>query len=325
MKNNIAIHKTSSRTQSEYARRINNALEFIEQHLDETIRLNDVAKASYFSPYHFHRLFHGLVGETVNDYISRKRMERSATRLVYKPELTITEVAERGGFSSSANFSKAFKLYFGVSPSELRNPINNEKSKIGKLYSKYGKAFNPNDLYSQFITNTGSVDPDKLKELFMKVKVEEMHEKNIAYLSSPNGYELDSVFSTWEKVLQWAENKDVDTGIDKRFAICHDNPAITPENKCRYDAAIVIKPDVEVTSPYANSSIPGGKYAVAYFKDDACKINNFMTELCSHWFPSSGFEPDNYPAMFNYLNDAKKDGYVEMNVYIKLKNLEISN
>ncbi|MCF6325374.1 MAG: AraC family transcriptional regulator [Gammaproteobacteria bacterium] len=318
------MNKTLNKTQTEYARRINNALVFIEQHLDETIRLDDVAKISYFSAYHFHRIFHGWIGETVNEYISRKRMERSATRLVCKPELTITAVAEMGGFSSSANFAKAFKLYFGVTPSELRNPVNNEKSKIGKLYSKYGKAFNPKDLYSQFVTNSRVFDPDKLKELLMKIKVKEMEAQKIACLSSPNGYVLDSVFSTWEKILHWAENKGVDTHIDKRFALCHDNPSITPEKKCRYDAAIVIEPGLEVTSPYVCSSIPAGKYAVAYFKAEASKINNFMTELCSVWFPDSGFEPDNYPPMFNYLNDARKDGYVEMDIYIKLKELEVS-
>jgi len=322
---NISIEKSKplSKTQLEYVRRINNAIEFIERNLDDPIQLNDVAQASHFSPYHFHRLFHGLVGETVNEYILRKRMERSVKRLLYEPKLSITEVAESGGFSSSANFSKAFKLYFGVSPSKLRNPNTSENSKIGKLYSKYGKVFNPKDLYSQFITNSGIFNPDKLKEILMNIKVEEMQEQNIAYLSSPDGYELDSVFSTWEKVLQWGENKGLDTQLDKRFAICHDNPSITPENKCRYDAAIVVKSDVEIIFPYGRSSIPAGKYAVAYFKDEAAKINHFMIELCSHWFPSSGFEPDNYPVLFNYLNDVKTDEFVEMNIYIKLKDLKV--
>jgi AraC family transcriptional regulator len=206
----------------------------------------------------------------------------------------------------------------------LRNPTAAKKSKIGKLYRKYGKEFDPSDMYSQFVTNSGAFSPDKLEETLMKIKVKEMPQQNIAYLSSPGGYELDSVYSTWEKVLNWADNKGLDSGIDRRFAICHDNPSITPESKCRYDAAIIIGSDTNVTAPYARSAIPAGKYAVAYFKDSAEKINNFMTELCAHWFPNSGFEPDNYPAMFNYLNDSRKDGYVEMDVYIKIKELGFS-
>ncbi len=319
----LSKQKMHTRTQSEYIRRINNALEFIEQHLDENIRLEDVARVSHFSSFHFHRLFHGIVGETVNDYIIRKRMERAARRLVYQTDLSVTEIAEMGGFSSSANFAKSFKLYFGVSATELRNPHKRQNSKIGKLYRKYGKAFKPQDLYPQFVTNSGVFDPDKLKELLMKVKVEERPQQKIAYISSPGGYNLDSVYATWDKILNWAKNKGVDTNIDKCLALCHDNPSITPEDKCRYDVAVIVNNDVDVNEPCKQSMIPAGKYAVAYYKDEAAKINNFMTEVCSQWFPDSGFEPDNYPPLFNYLNDSRKDGFVEMNIYIKVKDLEL--
>lgn len=332
-------------TSAEYTRRINNALEFIHHNIDQAIRLDDVAKASHFSPYHFHRIFHALVGETVNDYAFRKRMEKAACRLIYKPELSVTAVAGAGGFSSSANFAKAFKLYFAVSPSELRNSsVRNNKSqhpdsnvvyhlagdladkkngKIGKLYRKYGKVFNPQKLYSQFVTHDFVFDPDKLEEMLMKVKVEEQQEKRIAYLTTPRGYELDSVYATWDKIIHWANGIGIKDGSQTRFAICHDNPLITPENKCRYDAAIVVGSDVGIAPPYYQSVIPAGKYAVAYYKDGAEKISNFMTELCSHWFPSSGYEPDDYPPIFNYLNDSRQDGYVEMDVYIKIKKLRV--
>jgi len=312
-----------SKTQAEYIRRINKALEFIDQHLDQTIRLEDVARVSHFSPYDFHRMFHAMVGETVNDYVSRKRMEKAASRLIYKPILSVTDVAEAGGFSSSANFSKAFKLYFGLSPTEIRNPDNDEKRKIGKLYRKYGKAINTQELYSQFVTKSGAFDPDKLEEMLMKIIVEDKQEQSIAYLTTPKGYELDSVFATWDKIIHWAETRGIDEKAQTRYAICHDNPTITPEDKCRYDAAMVIDPDVQVIPPYNQSVIPAGKYAIAYYKDDAGKINNFITELCSKWFPDSGYEPDDYPPLFNYLNDSRQDGYVEMNVYIKLKELDV--
>ena len=318
--------KSLNRSQSEYIRRINKALCFIDEHIDLTIQLDDIAKASHFSPYHFHRLFHALVGETVNDYVSRKRMEKAVSRLAYNPDLSITEVSEAGGFSSSANFSKAFKIYFGISPSELRkSAFENVKndSKLGKLYSKYGKDFNPQDLYSQFETLTGVFDPNKLEDMLMKIKVEELEEKQIAYMTAPKGYDLDSIYTTWDKIIDWAKNNGIECDIQTRFAICHDNPIITPEDKCRYDAAIEITSTTNVTQPYVRDVIPAGKYAIAYYKDSADKINNFMTELCSNWFPSSGYEPDNYPPLFNYLNDSRKDGYVEMDVYIKLKSLNI--
>ena len=316
--------KTKSNTAAEYTRRINNAFVYIKNNLDQTIQLEDVACASHFSSFHFHRIFHALVGETVNEYVSRKRMEKAAGRLVHKPEMSVTEIAGNGGFSSSANFSKAFKIYFGLTPTELRSGKYFEDSKNGKLYRKYGKDFNSQELYSQFVTETEVFAPDKLEEMLMKVKVEDKKEKLIAYLTAPKGYELDSIFTTWDKIVNWAQLKGIECSTQTRFAICHDNPVITPEDKCRYDAAVEISNGIEVIAPYNKSIIPKGKYAIAYYKDDADKISNFLTELCSHWFPNSGFEPDDHPAIFNYLNDSRKDGYVEMDVYIKVKELSIS-
>ncbi len=323
------MQKIKSNTSAEYIRRISWALEFINTHLDQMIQLDDVARASHFSAYHFHRIFHALVGETVNEYVSRKRMEKAIYRLLQKSNLSITEIADVGGYSSSANFSKAFKHYFGLSPTELRHGQFNsqddfERSKKGKLYRKYGKAFRPQDLYSQFVTKSGVFDPDKLEDMLMQVKVETLQETPIAYLTSAKGYELDSVYATWDKINHWATLQGIDENSQQRFALCHDNPTITSEDKCRYDATIVVTPDIVIAAPYKQSIIPAGQYVVAYYKDDADKIASFITELCSQWFPDSGYEPDDFPLMFNYLNDSREDGFVEMDIYLKVRVLEIA-
>lgn len=309
-------------THAEYIRRINKALQFIAKNIHKKVSLEDVAKASHFSSYHFHRIFHGMVGETVNDYVIRKKMEKSAGTLLCKPQLSITEIAAMGGFSSNANFSKSFKLYFGLSPSQLRNSKYNNNSKIGKIYSKYGKAFHSKDLYSQLITESRVFDPKKLEEMLMNVKIEEFEEKTIAYLTAPNGYELSSIFATWDKIIEWAKSKLIDNHEHKRFAICHDNPMLTPTDKCRYDAAIIIEDGIDVVAPYTKSVIPSGKYAVAYYKGESKKVSQFYMELYSAWLPHSGYEPDHLPPIAYYLNDSRKDGFVEMEVYIKLIELE---
>jgi len=312
---------SKKKTHSEYIRRINLAIEYIAENLDKNIKLENVAAASYFSPFHFHRIFLGLVGETVNEFVSRKKMEYAVHTLLSRPDLSITEVASMNGFSSSANFAKAFKLYFGVSPSQLRNPQEVKNSKIGKIYSKYGKAFNVKDLYSQFDTDAVNFDKDKLEEMLMNVKIEQIQEKQIAYLTAPKGYDLDAIFETWDKIISWAIKQGITDETKKRFSICHDNPMITPVEKCRYDASIEINKTTVVSSPYTKSSIPAGKYAVAYFKGDSDKVSNFIMELYSAWMPTSSYEPDNYPPIIHNLNDSRIDGFVEMEIYIKLKEL----
>lgn len=312
----------NNKNRAEYVRRINKSLEFIHSHLDKKLSLDEIAAASYFSPFHFHRIFHGFVGETVNDYVSRKRMEKAARTLICSPELSIMDVAESGGFSSSANFSKSFKLYFGVSPSQLRDPNAEHDSKIGKIYSKYGKAFSPKDLYSQFVTESQVFDQDKLEKMLMNVKVEDFNERVVAYLTAPKGYELDAIFETWDRIADWARSSGIENEQDKRFAICHDNPMITPTEQCRYDASIEVDNDIQINSPYSKTVIPSGKYAVGYYKGDGDKVSNFYMELYSAWLPNSGFEPDDYPPVAHYLNDSRKDGFVEMEVQIKLKAMD---
>lgn len=308
-------------TLAEYRRRIEQAMAFIIEHLDQPVNLESIAAASHFSPYHFHRIFHGMVGETVNDFVQRKKMERAAHRLLCTPELSITDIAMRGGFSSGANFAKAFKLYFGVSPSQLRDPHSRHDGKIGKLYSKYGKAFSIRDLYSQTVTNTQVFTADQLKEIMMNVRIETLPQKTIAYLTAPKGYELDAIFETWDTINGWADSNNIQDYAARRYAICHDNPMITPTEKCRYDAGIQIGESMTVNSPYKKSLIPAGKYAVAYYKGEGDKVSHFYMELYSAWFPNSGYEPDHYPPIAHYLNDSRQDGYVEMEVQIKLKEL----
>ena len=117
----------------EYKIRIDRVIQYIEENLNRKIALIDLARVSCFSEYHFHRVFKGFVGETVNDYVVRRRLERSINYLIFNPDISITEVALVNGFSSSANFSKAVRLYFGFSPSEIRNPEKVKDSKIGKI------------------------------------------------------------------------------------------------------------------------------------------------------------------------------------------------
>lgn len=311
---------------SEYARRIRLAKQFINTNLHTSLTLDMVAKESYFSPYHFHRIFHSQTGETLNTYITRKRMEASLSILLGSPHMSITEIAIKGGFSSSANFSKAFSQYFGVSPSVVRRPDKFEDQqgitgKNGKLYRKYGKAFDPRLLYSQRVTQKIVFDPDKLKEQLMDIRVETMEEKSVASMRSPRGYEIESVYETWECLLGWAKAQGVVPAKNESFAICHDNPTITPEEKCGYEATVVIPKNCDVSGDVNRATIPGGTYAVSYFKDSAENISPFVTEVCAQWLPQSGFEPDNFPLMFNYLNNAKEDGFVEMDIYIKIKPL----
>ena len=304
----------------EYKNRIERVIQYIEDNLNKKISLIEVAKISCFSEFHFHRVFKGVVGETVNDYIVRRRLERSINCLIFSPDLSITQVALENGFSSSANFSKAVKIYFGFSPSEIRNPKKVKDSKIGKILSKYGKDFNPIDLYPNHITNN-VINETYLEDTAMKVEVRDLKSQRVCTLASTGGYKPESIFEAWDKLIEWAIFNGIKQQDQQRFAFCLDNPAVTPIDKCRYKASIVIGENIVVNPPFSISKIPKGKYAVLYFKGSPEDTLKAQLSLYSDWLPNSGFEPDGFPMLEHYLNDSRNDGYVEMEIHVKLKKL----
>ncbi|NQZ09143.1 MAG: AraC family transcriptional regulator [Algicola sp.] len=309
-----------------YEIRLTQAIQYIDDNLVNKISLDDVARASHFSAFHFHRIFSALVGETVNDYISRRKLERAVNKLVFEPDKSITEVALENGFSSGANFAKAVKIHFGFSPSQIRNPQknknskNSKNSKIGKILSKYGKDFDPNDLYPNRTANEVNTNPCIL-DLAIKVKIVDLNEKRVCTLASLRGYEQQAVFDTWDKLSNWAIVNGIKSADQHGFAFCFDHPAVTPIDKCRYEYALVIDDEFAVESPFKSALIPQGKYASLYLKGSPEAAKKAQLGLYADWLPNSGFEPDDFPMLEHYFNDLRVDGYLEMETLIKLKTL----
>ena len=105
---------------AEYERRIHRVVAHIDQHLDEPLDLETLAAVANFSAFHFHRLFRAWTGETLGDYLRRRRVETGALRLVTQPGSSVLEIALAVGFGSGEAFARAFKARFGASPSGWR-------------------------------------------------------------------------------------------------------------------------------------------------------------------------------------------------------------
>jgi AraC-like DNA-binding protein len=100
----------------DYVDRVNRAVDYITGNLDQPLRLEDVARAAFFSPYHFHRIFRSLMGETLASFVKRVRLERSVYLLSHRKGVRLTDVALACGFSSSSDFSRSFRDHYGVPP-----------------------------------------------------------------------------------------------------------------------------------------------------------------------------------------------------------------
>lgn len=76
----------------EYIKRVNTILLFIDENLDSELSLEIVANVGFYSPFHFHRIFKAITNETLNSYITRKRIEKTASILLHQKNVSITEL-----------------------------------------------------------------------------------------------------------------------------------------------------------------------------------------------------------------------------------------
>lgn len=105
-------------TRSFYERCVQRVIEEIAGGLDRALRLEALAELTLLSPFHFHRVFRGMVGETALELARRLRLERAAWQLT--GEQPITEIAFDAGYETHEAFTRAFRQRYGMSPSEFR-------------------------------------------------------------------------------------------------------------------------------------------------------------------------------------------------------------
>jgi AraC family transcriptional regulator len=302
---------------NDYEKKIYKALQYIQDNLQSEFNWVDVSKFCGISEFHFHRIFSGYMGETPGDFIKRKRLEKAVLYLAYGCENSISEIAYICGYSSQANLSKAFKIYFGVTPGDVIKGVVPKNSKIGKIKSKYGKDFNVVSLYP---------DPDLIKEsqqhyqeTLMNVVMRDLEERKVIYLRSKDGYLKESIHSTWDQLVEKAMHLPIQKDSFEMYGIGHDNPQVTPEDKCRYDACIALEDGVKIGNDLNTKSLPKGKYACFYYKGSTEKILQLYLEIYSNWFPKSGYEPGDHPLIEKYINVSKTSDDIEMEVQFLVK------
>src|SRR5262245_33828055 len=108
-----------TRAVSDTLQRVQRAIDFVEAHLFEDLPLTTVADHGGCSPWHFHRLFVSLTGETPATYVWKRRLSEICRRLV-ETRQPLVDVALDCGFESQATFTRAFTRHVGVSPGRFR-------------------------------------------------------------------------------------------------------------------------------------------------------------------------------------------------------------
>src|SRR5438105_9024753 len=131
--------------QQAYIARINRVIDHIDAHLAEPLDLQALAAVAHFSPWHFHRVFQAVTGETLADRVRRRRLEVAAAKLLASPPATALAIALDVGFGSAEVFTRAFKAHFGVTPSDWRHGGHREwmqrhRIALDKIHQAHRKA-----------------------------------------------------------------------------------------------------------------------------------------------------------------------------------------
>ncbi|UCG86067.1 MAG: AraC family transcriptional regulator [Gemmatimonadota bacterium] len=276
-------------TLKDYKQRMLRVLLYIQQHLDEQTPLEDLARTAAFSPYHFHRIFRGMLGESVKEHIRRLRLERAAMRLKHS-DMPITRVAFEAGYESHEAFTRAFKAMRGVTPSEFRsrNGTYPQLKSLSQVHFREGGAID------DFEPMTPGGEP-------MEVKIERLGPMRVAFIRHIGPY--DQCGGAWEKLCAHLGKKGL-LGPDTAYiGLCHDDPDVTPANKVRYDACCTVSDDFAPQGEVGVTVIDGGDYARTTHFGPFDKLNETYARLMGEWLPRSGRECRSAPCLEFYLTD----------------------
>ncbi len=262
----------------DYIRRINLALQYIDDHLDAQLSLASIAAVAHYSPFHFHRIFKAIIGEPLNAYVSRRRIEKTASILLHKKEVRIAELSLQYGFTSNSSFTRAFKNFYGIPPTQFRKENPNKFSKIHTIESKNRQE---NSHIEKYICNiTNHLNWIKMNAT---IEIKEIPALNFAGITHIG---IQGIENTFEHLIQWAKYKGLmDTSEAKLGRVFHDSFKITSPNKVRMSICI------QTDQPFTRE----GEISAITIKKSKCIVGRF--EIAPNDFEKS------WSALFVWMND----------------------
>ena len=263
---------------------IQNAINYIEDHLTEQIDYELVARESFSSSYHFQRLFSILSGYTLGEYIRSRRLTLAGTELA-TGKAKVIDIAAKYGYDSPDSFAKAFQKFHGMTPSQARSN--------GAMLKSFSR------LSFKITLEGGSI---------MRYKIVEMEELVLTgfkrrFTGTPekrNRQDHEFAVNTrlHQYILQGAA-RDCETVYE----------VITNFGDDGYDFYIASKLDPlmmtdfeedlgEFAKAYEHVTIPAGSYLVC--ETERCEypteeLEALRSRAMTEWLPSAGYELANAP------------------------------
>jgi AraC family transcriptional regulator len=94
--------------------------EHIEEHLQDNLSLDELARDAHYSRGHFLRMFRAATGKTPHQYLTERRVERAKSMLQKTQDISLIDIAASCGFSSQSHMTRVFRKQFGVTPGAFK-------------------------------------------------------------------------------------------------------------------------------------------------------------------------------------------------------------
>ena len=257
---------------------IQNAINYIEDHISEELDYEQIAKESFSSSFHFQRVFSILCGYTLGEYIRNRRLTLAGTELTNTREKVI-DVAYKYGYDSPESFAKAFQKFHGITPSQARGSgvmlksfsrLSIKVSLEGGSIMNYRVEEKPAMLLTGYKRRFTGSPNDKQDQ-----------DHNFACETRLEQYILEGMCREHETIYQILNNFDTE-GYDFYFA--YQFPKWALEDMLEIPA--------DIAARFENVPIPAGTYIV--FETERCefptaKMDELRMKAVSEWLPTSGY------------------------------------
>ncbi len=284
----LAIH-----IQTDYKSRMNRVFKYIDQNLDSDLSLEIISGVAFFSPFHFHRIFKSLTGETLNEYVTRKRVEKSAIDLIHS-KLGITDITLKNGFSCNSAFTRTFRKFYGVSPTQFKRENMNRHTRISRIKSKNGQDNPDRGEYFCIIENL-----KKWTQMNAKIEMRTFPKIHLAYVSVIGP---DKLPDAYQGLLAWAATTGLMNEAAKLITIYHDSLKITDEQKARMSACITLNGPAKADGAMALTTIEAGNFLVGSYEIELKDFEQAWTGLFI-WMNENGYQKRDGNPFEIYHND----------------------
>jgi AraC family transcriptional regulator len=303
-----ASKKRRSATTAAYIERVNLAIDHVVHHLQEPLRLRDLSRAARLSPFHFHRVFQALVGETPAEFVKRLRLDMALRLMARSRAPSLTSIAFMCAFSSSSDFTRCFKQRFGVPPSAF------DIKAWCKVHGDELEAIVEQGAQRPWLERL----PPRHNPDNFKVSIRDVPARAVAYIRVSRPYQGDAVFRAAQRLMAWAERQGLANG--QWLGYQWDNPEITSLEDCRYHVAVEAE---RFTSKgeVGRVRFPPMIAAQVGIRGGLDLELRALKWLYGTWLPRSEYVPDDHPCFEAWVGRPFAHGteYFEIDIQLPIR------